>query len=491
MALHARLVAPPPEPRHEWPWHQAKWSAVPCNVLWQGDRRMEAETYLSSGYGLRVAIEGRPGGWKRFDKLARTWQPSRLKGIQVSPEFGTPFLAATQVFDIRPVPRKWLALERTDDAAQRFVQPGKILVTCSGVVGRATLSHAPHENTLITHDLLRVEPFDDEMWGWVYAYLRSPQARAVMIGAHYGHIIKHLETTHLDALPIPVVRSQIAAGFKRTLEKILDLRNRGYQLALEAEARFERPFSPLQVKDWGESGFSVRASDAFFEGRRRFEAASHNPGVAVIRRHLTKKSEGFVTLRDAGYKIWLPGRFKRIPAEDGIELVESSSVFECNPDFEKRIAEGDFGDDYQGRVKAGWLLMARSGQIYGLNGNVGFATVAYEGKVVSDDLIRIAPSTDCALKAGYLFVALSHPLFGRPLVKSLAYGSSIPHIDVADLLTFEVVRLPHSEEEAIADLAEESAAKRAQADVLERELAADAGKLIDRFLAGDMREFNS
>src|SRR5882724_4220783 len=109
MALHARLVAPPPPPRHEWPWHQAKWSAVPSNVFWQGDRRMEAETYLSSGYGLRVAIEGRPGGWKRFDKLARVWQPSRLKGIQVSPEFGTPFLAATQVFDIRPVSRKWLA----------------------------------------------------------------------------------------------------------------------------------------------------------------------------------------------------------------------------------------------------------------------------------------------------------------------------------------------------------------------------------------------
>ena len=52
--------------------------------------------------------------------MANVWQPSRLKGIQVGPDFGTPFLAATQVFDIRPVPRKWLAIDQIDDAASLF-----------------------------------------------------------------------------------------------------------------------------------------------------------------------------------------------------------------------------------------------------------------------------------------------------------------------------------------------------------------------------------
>ena len=321
MALHARLVAPPPAPRHEWPWHEAKWSSIPCNLLWQGDRRMEAETYLSSGYGLRVAIEGRPGGWKRFDKFARVWQPSRLKGIQVSPEFGTPFLAATQVFDIRPVSRKWLALERTEDSAQRFVRSGTILVTCSGAVGRTTISHAPHENKLITHDLLRVEPNDASMWGWLSAYLRSPQARAIMVGSHYGHMIKHLETSHLNALPIPVVRSQVAADFKRTLEKILNLRNRGYELTLEAEGCFENSFGPLKVKDWGEVGFSVRASDSFFGGRRRFEATPHNPGARTVWRHLAKNGRTFSKISSAGFDIWLPTRFRRTPAQDGVWLL--------------------------------------------------------------------------------------------------------------------------------------------------------------------------
>ncbi len=42
-------------------------------------------------------------------------------------------------------------------------------------------------------------------------------------------------------------------------------------------------------------------------------------------------------------------------------------------------------------------------------------------------------------------------------------------------------------EDKIADLAEEAAATRAQADILERKLANDAGEIIDRFLAGDRK----
>jgi hypothetical protein len=59
--------------------------------------------------------------------LARVWQPSRLKGIVVPPGTGTPFLAAGQVFEARPVPRKWLSLAKTPGASERFVESGKIL----------------------------------------------------------------------------------------------------------------------------------------------------------------------------------------------------------------------------------------------------------------------------------------------------------------------------------------------------------------------------
>ncbi|MEW6755452.1 MAG: hypothetical protein AB1505_31415, partial [Candidatus Latescibacterota bacterium] len=78
--------------------------------------------------------------------------------------------------------------------------------------------------------------------------------------------------------------------------------------------------------------------------------------------------------------------------------------------------------------------------------------------------------------------AMTHPTLGRPLVKALAYGSSIPELDVADVAAFEVVRLSLAVESAVADLAEASASARAEADALERALADDAGAAIEEFM---------
>jgi hypothetical protein len=97
--------------------------------------------------------------------------------------------------------------------------------------------------------------------------------------------------------------------------------------------------------------------------------------------------------------------------------------------------------------------------------------------------IRIKPKHDTRIKPGYLLTVLSHPTLGRPVVKSLAYGSSIPHIDVADLLSHDIVRVKEADESAIADLAEASAKARAQADIVEREIASDAAAIIDCFIA--------
>jgi hypothetical protein len=165
-------------------------------------------------------------------------------------------------------------------------------------------------------------------------------------------------------------------------------------------------------------------------------------------------------------------------------LFDSADLTEINPDFTKRIADGDFGDPHRGRVEPGWVLMARSGQTYGIIGTAILAERDLEDKVVSDHVMRIKPRADATIEPGYLLVALSHPVFGRPVVKSLAYGSSIPEIEVADIEGYPIVRLKPAEESAIADIVETSAKSRATADVLEREIAADAEKIIERFIGG-------
>ncbi len=482
MGSRARLSRPPLAFPENWPLHEVQWTSIPADVLRTEDRRLEAETYLCEGYGIRLAVESHSKGWTRLGDVASVWQPSRLKGVQVSPEHGVPFLSASQVFETRAFPRKWLAVARTPNVEQRFVSIGTILVSCSGHVGRATLAFSAHVNAIITHDLLRVEPNRTDMKGWLYFYLRAPRVRAMMAGARYGDIIKHLEPSHIDRVPVLAVNDGLRRRFNESAERIVYLRDSAYAATLEAERRFDAAMGPLESASPSEAGFVVDASSTLFGGRRRFDAARYNPRAAAIERHFAASGRDFVRLRDAGYRAWLPTRFRRIPADAGTALIDSSDIFEINPDLDKRIANVNCGDSYNGRVEPGWLLLARSGQVYGLNGSLALAHEGHVGKIVSDHIIRIASVGCPLLPAGYLLTALSHPTFGRPLMKALPYGSSVPEIDVTDLQELNIPRLGAVEERQIADLAERSAKLYAEADLMETEAASEADRAVAEFM---------
>jgi hypothetical protein len=302
-------------------------------------------------------------------------------------------------------------------------------------------------------------------------------------GAQYGHIIKHLETSHLDALPIPTVDDDTARDFCNRVIRIVELRNEAHRLTLCAETHLEKILGPLTIADWGEKGFSVKASSTICTRRRRFDATAHNPGVVTIRRHLAKHGKGFTSVLDAGYDVWVPGRYKRIPAKDGVVYRDSADLLEVSPDLLKRYADCRFGDEYRGRVQSGWILIPCSGQVYGIIGTAILATDDLHGQVVSNHVVRVAERSKACMRAGYFVTAMTHPVLGRPLIKSLGFGSSVPEIASDDIADFEIVRLDATDEDAIADLAEASAKARAAADLLDRSIARDAGVIIERFIA--------
>jgi hypothetical protein len=125
--------------------------------------------------------------------------------------------------------------------------------------------------------------------------------------------------------------------------------------------------------------------------------------------------------------------------------------------------------------------MACSGQTYGLNGSVALAEKRYENYFFSHDIVRIIPKTE-RIRPGYLYAALGHPRFGRPLVIRNAYGTSIPHLDPGDVAAIPIVRLGDSLENEVADRMEKAAQLRSEADELENAIAERADNLVDQFL---------
>jgi hypothetical protein len=451
-----------------------------ASLLFKKDRRMEAESYLSDGFQIRHGITKRDSGWTYMSDFAKAWQPSRLAGTVVSPEFGTPFLAATQVFDIRPAARKFLSLEQTDNAAGRFVDPGTILLTCSGTVGRATLAQNSLAGVLISHDILRIDPVEKTDWGWLYAYLRAPLIIKLMQSAQYGHVIKHLETAHVDRIPVISVSDTLKEHFLHKTKQVLENRNRAEALTREAEELLSDLLTPNGSPKADTPYTSISASGLFGE-RRRLEAAFHSVDARSLIEALEANSARIDKLADLVERVWWMTRFSRNFGDDGVPYRSSDDLFAISQVTQKRVYLEPIPNAKDFFVKAGWLLMACSGQIYGLNGSVTLATEYDENFFFSHDLIRIAPSSG-AIRSGYLFAYLGHPKIGQVLVKRNAYGSSVPHIDPGDVERIPVARLSHQQEDEIADLAEEASRLRAEADHIEREIGDEADEIIRKFI---------
>jgi hypothetical protein len=401
-----------------------------------------------------------------------------LKGIQVSPEYGKPFLSATQVFDLRPTHRKWLSVHRIVDADELQVGPGAILVTRSGAVGRAIIAHATHTGVLISDDLLRVIPRRKTLWGWLYAFLRSSHARAMMTGLQYGHVIKHLECSHLDGLPVPLPDAGKLEHFNTAVKAIYEKRDRAHELVAEAEAAFDDAVGEITPWCDDETGF-VTNSRELSSKRRGLDAAYHTPRAIGILYQFARRRLETQALSELAERIWWMPRFRRVFGEAGAPYMSAEELFTINPPHVKRVLVEQADNAAEFFVKAGWIVMACSGQTYGLLGSAALMTRQHERAFLSHDLIRIVPARD-RVHPGYLLAALSHPKLGRPLIVRHAYGTSIPHLEPADIATVSVVRLGPAKEAEIGDRMQQAAELRTEADDLERSLTAEAEEILNR-----------
>lgn len=451
--------------------------------LWAKDRRMDAESFLTPGFYIREQIAQWPAGTKPLGDLASVVMPNRLGAVRVDRQHGVPFLAATQVFDIRPRPRKWLAPGRTPEFKDRLVASGVILVTRSGLVGDCIVSYSIHENAVISDDLLRVKATDDEMQGFLYAYLRSPYAKGMMRSTKYGNIIKHLEPEHLRQLPVPLVPEALRRSVSQMVWKAFDRRTQAASLTDQAEKAYVNGLGLKEPDLAPEYAYTVPASE-MYAGSRRLDGFHYNPEAEAAYHALQASGRKTVELGSVVDEVFGVGRFKHIYQKAGIPYVDSEDLFKVNPTLEKFIPPAAKKNASAYYVKRNWLLMACSGQIYGLNGSVVLAGKWHEEKIISNHVLRIRPKPEGeGLRPGYLQVALSHAVFGRPLVVRYAFGTEVPEIAPDDVANIPIIAPSASLEEAVANLIDKAHTLREEADALEdaavAELEAVLSEAID------------
>lgn len=427
-----------------------KAKSVPSSWIQRWGLRLDTSPYLGGAVEARFTLEeasfkkqplhdltiGHNGGIYNGPMFRRNYVDSA--------EYGVPFLTSGSMLkaDLSDLPY----LRRKDAESPKLsylrLTAGTTMISCSGTIGRMVYARPDMEGMWASQDILKVVPDTSKIKsGYLHAFLTSKFGVPLVTSGTYGAIIQHIEPEHIADLPVPRLGGTIERRAHELVEAAATLRAeassilaKAFQL-LSVEANLpdlERPPSPypFSIRSVNSGGLRSRF-DAFFHSKYHHEAT----------KAIKHCKSGATTVAELSASVVEPTRFKRNRIEDdryGVPFFGTSGLFWSDPIPIYMIPK--VGAE-QYIVHRRSLLVPRSGQISGIIGCVVLPYGDVLGGAVTEDAIRINCHDETS--AGYLYVALSCTHGVRQL-KARAYGSSIPHLDVANIAAVSVPQLaPH------------------------------------------------
>ena len=184
---------------------------------------------------------------------------------------------------------------------------------------------------------------------------------------------------------------------------------------------------------------SVALSDVVSRGKR-LEASVFDVEAKQARKRITNGKYSYITFGcDKGIidTAYYPGRFKRIYCErgNGEAFFLPSQMTDIYPKPDKYISILTKCDIPELKLKENTLLLTRSGTI----GNIAFVSKTLEGKVFSDDVIRVTFKNPCDLGYAYTYLKSST---GNTILTTNGYGSVITHLEPEHLATVPIPNAP-------------------------------------------------
>lgn len=133
--------------------------------------------------------------------------PGRFKRIYVEEDSGIVFFSGKNISELDPSDKKYLSFSQHDEKIKNelTIREGMILVTCSGTIGKTTFVPKHWDGWAMTHDIIRLVPANNEISGYLYAWLSSPYARELINRFTYGAVVGHIEKEHILRVSVPLL----------------------------------------------------------------------------------------------------------------------------------------------------------------------------------------------------------------------------------------------------------------------------------------------
>jgi len=441
------------------------WKSVPhatLSVRWlrKGEQRLDASYYGSHVVqAVRLVVESGYEIANLGDLASHLGYPGRFKRVYADTEdSGIPFLTVSQMLHFRPISDRFLAYSCAS-LTSCLVQPGWLLVTRSGTVGRCVIVGKRLSRFAISDDAIRIETKDIPT-GYLYAFLSSWIGQALLSKDQYGSAIKHLEPAHLARLAVPILPEAERDAIHTRIARAYSLRDEVNDLFDEADKMLHselglQQFDAIAV-DYLSAPDQERAkphmphSHAFVvtacELNGRLDASHHVPIIRAALHQLHRSKYRACALGALVENVVIPPRFKRIyvSKNDGVPFLRPSHLPQMRPH--------DLGHISRLTRVLGSLLLRKGDVLVTTDGTVGRISLVSsrrEGWAGSNNIGRITYGPQDG-RNGYLAAFLMTP-YGQHQLRRETYGGVVDHIEVPHIEHVLVPDAPHEVQTAIGE----------------------------------------
>lgn len=412
--------------------------------------RLDAPPFVSGALEARKKIESLTVKKDELKTLVSSehdgiFHAGRVRRLWVDgPDHGMPFLTTSNMLhadlsDVAFISNKVVAAN-----PKLPIQPGWILVSRSGTIGRTLFVRSDLKGFAATEDVLRIIPNEGKVpSGYLYAFLCCRFGIPVVVAGTYGSIIQHLEPEHLLGLRIP--------RFGHALETRVNV--------LVQQAAAKRSFAAKEISQCA-SVFDDHIGDNETRGEElrcntvsstqiqvRMDASFHDKFVEDIRSKI--RATHYRLLDSYCKRIFLPGIFKRIHVDSdefGAPYFTGASLYRLEPDAKGILSQKtSLFDDVL--LHYGTILVQAFGQEGGLTGRPVWVGRFLDQKTTTHMLARLFPNS--LADAGLLFAFLSSQV-GYQQVRVLPFGGSIPHFNESGIGSVLVPTLPEKTRKSVS-----------------------------------------
>lgn len=163
--------------------------------------------------------------------------PGRFKRVYVEEGNGVVFFGGKQLYELDPSNKKYLSLKHHGERIKKelTLQENMTLITCSGTIGKVTIVPLHWEGWTANQHIIRVVPINDDIAGYIYAWLSSDYAYHLITRYTYGAVIDEVDAKQISKIPIPLLHDKNIQ--KEINDKVLEAnqkRTEAYKLEQKA-----------------------------------------------------------------------------------------------------------------------------------------------------------------------------------------------------------------------------------------------------------------